>query len=129
PGKVTEKSGAAGTVVTLDSGETMVVGGTDRSSGIQVGTACLLSVRPESIMVEPASDDRVADKNQFTAHIQTLLFMGQNFEADIELPGGQRVLIDLPPTTDWREDQAVLMSIAPELLQLWDAGAVTESDE
>ena len=108
----------------------MLVAGPDRTGGATVGMDCLISVRPESIQVAPAdSAERLADGNQLKAYIRTLLFMGQNYEADIELPGGQMVLINLPPTTSWQEGQEVTLSVLAERLQLWDASAVTESEE
>lgn len=128
-GRVVDGSSGESRRVTLHSGEQMSVSGIDRMvGGGGPGTDCLLAVRPESLVIEPASpDDAAANENRMTAHIRTLLFMGEKYEADIELPGGQMVLVNLPPATTWQENQAVSIYIPADQLQLWDADAVAQS--
>ena len=84
---------------------------------------CLVAVRPESLLVEPAAGNASsaeASSNQLQATIRTLLFMGESHEADIEFPGGHMALISLPPTRVWHEGESVRISLPPEKLQLWN---------
>ena len=84
------------------------------------GSDCLLAVRPESVAVEPL--DSVGDPdapNTVRGVISTLLFVGDRFEARIELPWGDDVSLYLPPDDRWREGLPVAMRLAPHDLQVW----------
>ena len=88
--------------------------------GMEDGSVCLLAVRPESVVVEPL--DSVGDPdapNTVRGVISTLLFVGDRFEARIELPWGDDVFLYLPPDDRWREGQPVAMRLAPDDLQVW----------
>jgi iron(III) transport system ATP-binding protein len=113
-----------GTVdVSVADGQVFSVAGPVRTSSRAVDEKCLVSVRPESIIVEPAETTNAAGANSLNATIRTLLFMGETYEADIELPGGHMALLRLSPAYDWREGQAVRLTLPPSKLQLWDRSA------
>jgi ABC-type Fe3+/spermidine/putrescine transport system ATPase subunit len=125
PARIERRSGATVDVSVAD-GQVLSIGGTIRTGASEQGAKCLVSVRPESIIVEPAGAPAPSGANQLAAHIRTLLFMGESHEADIELPGGHMALIRLAPTRAWREGEPVCLTLPPEKLQLWDRGVVNE---
>ena len=114
--------------VSVADGQVFAVGGPIRTTSQQIDDKCLVSVRPESILVEPA-DGPANGANSLNAVIRTLLFMGETFEADIELPGGHMALLRLGPSYDWREGQTVRLTLPPRKLQLWDRSATDAHDD
>jgi iron(III) transport system ATP-binding protein len=119
-----------GTVdVSVADGQIFSVAGPVRTSSRAVDEKCLVSVRPESIIVEPAETTNAAGANSLNATIRTLLFMGETYEADIELPGGHMALLRLSPAYDWQEGQAVRLTLPPSKLQLWDRSATDAHGE
>lgn len=115
--------------VSVADGQVFTVAGPVRTSSRAIDEKCLVSVRPESIIVEPAETTSAAGTNSLNATIRTLLFMGESYEADIELPGGHMALLRLSPAYDWREGQAVRLTLPPGKLQLWDRSATDSHAE
>jgi len=115
--------------VSVADGQIFSVAGPVRTSSRAVDQKCLVSVRPESIIVEPAETTNAAGTNSLSATIRTLLFMGETYEADIELPGGHMALLRLSPAYDWREGQPVRLTLPPNKLQLWDRSATDSHSE
>jgi iron(III) transport system ATP-binding protein len=115
--------------VSVADGQVFSVAGPIRTSSRTVAEKCLVSVRPESIIVEPAGAVTGGNTNSLNATIRTLLFMGETYEADIELPGGHMALLRLSPAYDWREGQAVRLTLPPGKLQLWDRSATDSHGE
>ena len=99
--------------------------------GVAKGTACLVAVRPEGIKVEPREDSRAGgdEPDVINGIIGTLLFIGDRFEARVELPWEQQVFLYLPPSDRWREGQTVRLKLAPEDVQVWPASARTAQEE
>ena len=123
PARIVARNGEAVSVSVAD-GQTLHVSGTIRTGAVDADAKCLVSVRPESIGVVPADGQTSDAANLLKAHIRTLLFMGDCYEADIELPGGHMALIRLGPTRTWREGEPVHLTLPPDKLQLWDRGAM-----
>ena len=89
------------------------------------GSACVVAVRPEGIdaqMSEASSAPGAPDT--IMGIIGTLLFIGDRFEARIELPWGQEIFLYLSPDDSWQEGQTVSLHLSPEALQVWPASAV-----
>jgi len=128
PARIAGANGATIDVSVAD-GQVFNVAGPIRTSSRAADEKCLVSVRPESIIVEPSGTSATDTANSLNAVIRTLLFMGESFEADIELPGGHMALLRLSPAYDWREGQAVRLTLPPNKLQLWDRSATDSHSE
>ncbi len=115
PGRIVGRDGQ-GVRVDLGNGVGLTVGGMNHLTGSADGTACLVTIRPEEVSVVDA-----AQPNAISASIRTLLFLGQQFEAVVDLPGGRDLLIYLPRLTPWREGQQINLLMPAERLQIWDA--------
>jgi iron(III) transport system ATP-binding protein len=90
------------------SGEDLVAGG-----------AVQISIRPEDIRVEAASDTAASEgDNRLRATIETLLFLGDCWEAVLQL-GRESILLPLPHTDCWSEAQQVDLVFPRDALQLW----------
>ena len=128
PARIVGTTGANVDVSVAD-GQVFSIAGPIRTSSRAIDEKCLVSVRPESIIVEPAETTNAAGTNSLKATIRTLLFMGETYEADIELPGGHMALLRLSPAYDWREGQPVRLTLPPNKLQLWDRSATDSHSE
>ena len=117
PGRIVRIGGGV-TRVAIDDGIELDVGGLDHMKEPRVGAACLLTIRPEEIVIAPGASDA---PNTITATLRTLLFLGQQFEAVVDIPGGRDLLVYLPRLMDWREGQGVSLQCPAERLQIWDA--------
>jgi ABC-type Fe3+/spermidine/putrescine transport system ATPase subunit len=92
------------------------------ASALAAGSTCVLAVRPEAIAIEPrdgAADARGPDT--FYGIIAALLFVGDRFEARIEMPWGQEVMVYVPAEDRWREGQTVSLRMDPHSIQVWPA--------
>ena len=48
-----------------------------------------------------------------------LLFVGERYEARIALPWGQSILVYLPPSGEWRENEAVSLLLPEDQVRVW----------
>ena len=76
-----------------------------------------VAIRPEDIDV--GSDDRAGLENALTGVIDTLLFVGDRYEARVALGGEQSILLLLPRVRDWREGQRLRLGFPPEAVTVW----------
>jgi len=53
--------------------------------------------------------------------IDTLLFVGDRYEARVALGGEQRILILLPRACEWREGQRLQLTFPPQTVSVWPA--------
>ena len=104
--------------IDIGQGVTLSVGGMNHMNNPRVGATCLATIRPEEIVVSPGA---ATGSNDVPATIRTLLFLGAQYEAVVDLAGGRDLLIHLPRLADWREGQAISLHCPAERLQLWDA--------
>jgi ABC-type Fe3+/spermidine/putrescine transport system ATPase subunit len=101
-------------------------------ANLREGQPCYLAIRPEQVRVEPASGGSSASavgqagaasgglgQNQVEGVIEALLFVGERYEARIALPWDERILAYLPPTTGWREDQRVILTLPRDQIRAW----------
>ena len=89
--------------------------------GFSSGEDVEVSIRPEHVTVVPATGT-TAEANTLPATLLDLLFIGEKYEARIDI-GGQSNALMLPAGTDWIEGQQVLVRFDPKRLQLWRIGA------
>jgi hypothetical protein len=53
--------------------------------------------------------------------IETLLFVGDRYEARVALGGAQRIILLLPRTREWKEGQAIALGFPPTAVSVWPA--------
>lgn len=78
----------------------------------------MIVARPESVAVEPMGS-APTQNNQLDARIRTLLFLGECYEADVELPGRHISVLRLTSARKCQEGERVRLTFPPEALQLW----------
>jgi ABC-type Fe3+/spermidine/putrescine transport system ATPase subunit len=72
------------------------------ATALPVGASAACGLRPERVTV--GQDARA---NSYTARLQTLLFKGRRHWAEATLPGGDRIVFEVPETTPLREGDDV----------------------
>jgi ABC-type Fe3+/spermidine/putrescine transport system ATPase subunit len=87
---------------------------------LPVGAPCEVAVRPERLAVGPDGASPGAG-NHLPATISSLFFLGDRYEARLDLPGGQHVLVPLPRTREWREGEGVTLTFPEEAARVWPA--------
>jgi len=112
---MTRSSGA--TEVKLSTGQLLSVTGSDHSKASNAGDACVIAIRPEEVVVEPGEAEGA---NVLPGTISILQFVGEYYEASVEIPGGSNILVHLPRSREWHEGQKIVLRLAPEKLHLWD---------
>jgi ABC-type Fe3+/spermidine/putrescine transport system ATPase subunit len=81
------------------------------------GEQVQIAIRPEHARVEPAT---AHGPNELSGSIETLLFVGDHYEATLALDTGQRVMAYLPASDGWQEAQQVRLSLPPEDVRVWE---------
>jgi len=116
-----EQTTASETTVRLFDSEGPLVGATHlHGDDVEAGRDCLVTVRPESANVVPMEDaPNTGARNVVRGIIAALLFVGDHYEATIELPWNVDVRFDLPLSDDWREGQPVVIRLEPADLHVW----------
>jgi ABC-type Fe3+/spermidine/putrescine transport system ATPase subunit len=91
------------------------------------GTSIEISIRPEDIIVEAiASGDQHDVENRVRACIKTLLFLGDHWEAVIDI-GQVSVMLNLPHTRSWEESQPVYLVFPAASLRMWQDSSNSET--
>jgi ABC-type Fe3+/spermidine/putrescine transport system ATPase subunit len=88
---------------------------------LSAGSVGFISIRPEDIDVERANGDRSPRDNSLLGTIETLLFIGDRWQAQIALPYGEELLLFLPRSVGWEEGQSVRLTFPPERTHIWPA--------
>ncbi len=91
------------------------------ATGFSTGDDVEVSIRPEHVTVVPAGAE-TATINALSATLLDLLFIGEKYEARIDI-AGQSNALTLPASQDWTEGQQVLVQFDPKHLQLWRTAA------
>ncbi len=112
---VEDAAGAAR--VRLGDGTQLAARGRNHLTTTAPEAKCLISVRPEEIRITPASAD--VPPNTVSGTIRHLLFLGQYYEATIDLPRGQEALMHLGRETTWHEGQQVQLHLPADHIQIW----------
>jgi ABC-type Fe3+/spermidine/putrescine transport system ATPase subunit len=113
-GEVIERQGDL-VVVKLERGDT--VSCSQAGSELSVGTRCQVAIRPEKATVRPAGGDGGA--NRLRGQLEALLFVGDRYEARIDLGGVESVTVYLPPVSGWEDGQEVSIELPTEELRVW----------
>ncbi len=99
---------------------TTLAGRAAPSVALAPGGSAHVAIRPEDI--EVALDDRSQTaENTLTGVIDTLLFVGDRYEARVALGGEQGILLLLPRARDWREGQRLQLAFPPAMVSVWPA--------
>jgi ABC-type Fe3+/spermidine/putrescine transport system ATPase subunit len=117
-GQVAEATPSGAVTVQVD-GSGQLVAETHLHDLLPAGAEAWLTVRPEDVEVEPAQDPMAPGRNTLPGVIDTLLFLGDRYESQIQLEGGQTALLYLPRSLDWTEGQAVRLRFPRERLSVW----------
>jgi ABC-type Fe3+/spermidine/putrescine transport system ATPase subunit len=93
------------------------------AAGLSVGDACCLAIRPEQVRIAPEEPGQPAQpvRNRLDGIIEALLFVGERYEARMMLPGGESMLVYLPPTIAWHENQSVSLHFPRDQVRVWRA--------
>ena len=97
-----------------------LVGRPAQGATFALGAAASVAIRPEDIGV--LTDGRAyPDAHALPGIIDTLLFVGDRYEARVTLGGEHSILILLPRAPEWREGQGLQLAFPPELVSVWPA--------
>ena len=114
---------AAGTVTVAMNGTLSgrtLTGRNAAEAALAPGTAATIAIRPEDIRV--VADDRACrDAHALPGIIDTLLFVGDRYEARVTLGGEHHLVLLLTRTRDWREGERVRLGFPPEMVSVWPA--------
>lgn len=85
----------------------------------RVGERCLIAARSEDVTVLPADSGEAGTTGEnelcFYGSIRTLLFIGDQYEALLELNGGERVHLLIPKSYQWYEGQSIILRFTREV--------------
>jgi ABC-type Fe3+/spermidine/putrescine transport system ATPase subunit len=106
--------------VTLDGalGARTLAGRSVASASLMSGSAVHIAIRPEDIIVQ---EGRADGAGALPGVIDTLLFVGDRYEARVTLAGEQRIVLLLARGREWKEGQAVALTFPPEAMSVWPA--------
>ena len=119
---VVEEVSASGSIAVRLGGESgpVVHAHVLHNATFQKDSGCLIAMRPEGVEVEPLESAENADTpNVLRGIISSLLFIGDRYEARVQLPWGSEIFLYLPPDDRWREGQPIAMKLAPYELHVW----------
>ena len=87
------------------------------TEGPQTGQQVEVAIRPEHVRVLPEAP--FVD-NGVCGTIRALLFIGDHYEATVELDVGQTVTAHLQPSGEWCERQRVVLVLPADELRVWE---------
>jgi ABC-type Fe3+/spermidine/putrescine transport system ATPase subunit len=98
------------------------LGGTELESRVNgtrahPGQRVQLAIRPEHVSVSP---EGAGVENGVCGTIRALLFVGDRYEATVELDVGQSVIAHLSAGGTWREGQRVSLALPADELRVWE---------
>ena len=113
-GEVAERRGDT-VVVKLNQGG--VVESNNPTGDLQVGTKCQVAVRPEKVAVRP--DVSAGSVNRIKGTLEALLFIGDRYEARVNVGGNEDVTVYMEAGANWQEGQEVSLEFPPMELRVW----------
>ena len=90
------------------------------AGSLMEGAAATIAIRPEDIRVTPDGAGG-ADADHLLGTIDTLSFVGDRYEARVDLGGEHCIVLLLTRTREWREGERVRLGFPPELVSVWPA--------
>ena len=113
-GEVAERRGDT-VVVKLNQGG--VVETNNLTGDLSVGTKCQVAVRPEKVAVRP--DVSAGSVNRIKGTLEALLFIGDRYEARVNVGGNEDVTVYMEAGANWQEGQEVSLEFPPMELRVW----------
>jgi ABC-type Fe3+/spermidine/putrescine transport system ATPase subunit len=132
PGEVVDASHGVLTIRLQGSPECVLRAPAGDHPGLGAGQGCLISLRPEQLLVSPHAEAPGTATDEglcLTATVETLLFLGDRYEAQVRVPGGQAILLDLLPGPRWHEGQTLALQCPPDAARVWPAAAGPVHDD
>jgi ABC-type Fe3+/spermidine/putrescine transport system ATPase subunit len=108
--------GSVGVTLNGALGGRPLAGRSVAAAPLVTGAEVHVAIRPEDIEVDVARDG-----GTLPGVIDTLLFVGDRYEARVSLGGEQRIVLLLPRTREWKEGQAVSLGFPPDTVSVWPA--------
>jgi ABC-type Fe3+/spermidine/putrescine transport system ATPase subunit len=127
-GRVAARRGDGTLEVAVQGAEHVLACAAAGAAELALGGECYLAIRPEEVDVRPGRAEAGA-ANTLGGTLEALLFIGNCYEAQIALAGGDRVLVNLPTTSHWREGQPVTLRLPAAAIQPWPAERPAEAGE
>lgn len=106
--KLREGAGASGLVRATSRSEAKPGG----------GQPCEVSIRPEDVRVRPSGAEGSSD-NVISGTIKALLFLGDRYEARVQIGADTELSLFVPTGGGWREGDPILLELPPEKLLIW----------
>ena len=94
-----------------------VAGRSMAAIAVATGAEVHVAIRPEDIEVDVVRPE----SEPLPGTIDTLLFVGDRYEARVSLSAEQRIVLLLPRTREWKEGQAVSLGLPPDAVSVWPA--------
>ncbi|HEX3245077.1 MAG TPA: ABC transporter ATP-binding protein, partial [Chloroflexota bacterium] len=113
-GEVAERRGET-VVVKLDQGGVVESG--NGTGELTVGTRCQVAVRPEKVAVRP--DVSAGGTNRIKGMLEALLFIGDRYEARVDIGAGEDVTVYMEAGANWQEGQEVSLEFPTAELRVW----------
>ncbi|MFN0070594.1 MAG: ABC transporter ATP-binding protein [Chloroflexota bacterium] len=113
-GVVAERRGET-VVVKLDQGG--VVETRNASDDLTTGVKCQVAVRPEKVVVRP--DESAGSVNRIKGTVEALLFIGDRFEARVNIGSAEDVTVYMEAGDNWAEGQIVSLEFPTSDLRVW----------
>jgi ABC-type Fe3+/spermidine/putrescine transport system ATPase subunit len=114
-----ESVGPGGVSVTMDgalAGRTLA-GRSASAAALVPGAPVHVAIRPEDIAIDGAR----ADAGTLPAVIDTLLFVGDRYEARVTFGGEERFALLLPRAGTWKEGQPLSLALPRDAVSVWPA--------
>jgi ABC-type Fe3+/spermidine/putrescine transport system ATPase subunit len=113
-GEVAERRGET-VVVKLQQGG--VIETSNVSGDLSVGTRCQVAVRPEKVTVR--ADDTAGSLNRIRGKLEALLFIGDRYEARVNIGDNEDVTVYMEAGANWQEGQEVSLEFPTNELRVW----------
>jgi ABC-type Fe3+/spermidine/putrescine transport system ATPase subunit len=121
-GTVARKHGSGEIVATLVKDPNREIRVRHMVGDFAVGQRCFLALRPEQALVEAGiPDGQSAENNALSGIIEAMLFMGDRYEARVQLPWQQSIEITLPPENAPAEGATIRIVLPDDKIQAWPA--------
>jgi ABC-type Fe3+/spermidine/putrescine transport system ATPase subunit len=117
PGRISGAASGGEVPVTLDGQPHPLLVPESAGAADGVDQPVYLAIRPEDVVVT-APDHPAAGNNRLEGTIDTLLFVGDRYECQVQV-GASQVTTYLPRHTRYHEGEAVALHFPPEALSVW----------